>query len=95
MGSEQPAPPAAASEGGGAGITVHIDHGMCSGTRNCERLYPQIFVVDQAKAWIRGDVEWDLADTDRLRTVESSCPWAAIEVDGAVEGNGSAKGSGS
>ena len=68
-------------EGGGEGFVVRIDHGMCSGTRNCERLYPEIFVVDEAKAWIRGDADWGQADAERLQTVESTCPWAAIEVE--------------
>jgi uncharacterized Fe-S cluster protein YjdI len=72
---------AANTEGGGAGVVVRVDHGMCSGTRNCVRLYPEVFTVENAKAWIRQDVEWAQADTDRLQTVESRCPWGAIEVE--------------
>jgi ferredoxin len=46
-----------ASDRSGAGLAVHIDHGMCSGTRNCERHYAELFVVDGGKSWLREDVD--------------------------------------
>jgi ferredoxin len=58
---------------------------MCSGTRNCERYYPDIFVVNRDKAWIKSGIEWASADVALLKEVESACPWAAIEVEAPAD----------
>jgi ferredoxin len=72
-------PRASRSHGGGAGIEVSIDHGMCSGTRNCERGYPEVFSVHDGKSWLRDDVDWSEVDGGRLQEAEEACPWTAIE----------------
>jgi ferredoxin len=69
------------TEGTGGEVAVRIDHDMCSGTRNCERHYGEVFVVDHGKAWIRGDTDWPHVDVLRLREAEAACPWSAIEID--------------
>ncbi len=61
---------------------MRIDHDLCSGARNCQHRYGEVFVVDRGKAWIRPGVDWPDVDVDRLRDVEDGCPWGAIEVVG-------------
>jgi ferredoxin len=86
MGAEPDENQKLSAVGGGAGIKVQVDHDMCSGTRNCERQYGEIFTVERSKAWVRGDVDWSKADVERLRMVETACPWAAIEIDSGSPG---------
>jgi ferredoxin len=60
---------------------VRIDHDLCSGTRNCQHRYSEIFVVDHGKAWLRSGIDWTDVDVSRLRDAEDGCPWGAIEVE--------------
>lgn len=79
--SEQSEAAPLGTEGAGGEVGVRIDHNMCSGTRNCERHYGDVFIVASGKAWIRGDTDWLHVDALRLQEAEDACPWSAIEVD--------------
>jgi ferredoxin len=66
--------------GGGAGVTVAIDHGTCSGTAHCQQSMPSVFTVVQRKAHVRADVDWSTIDVTQLAHVADACPWFAITV---------------
>lgn len=66
---------------GSSKIRVTIDHELCSGTGHCERGYPEVFVVADRKAFVRGDADWGDIDPERLKVAERTCPWFAISVE--------------
>ncbi len=71
---------AAESRGGGAGVSVSVDHEVCSSYGNCARVYREVFDVSGMFAEIRADVDWKSVDHARLRGAEDGCPWMAITV---------------
>jgi ferredoxin len=67
-------------------LTVHVDHGLCSGTGNCVRALPAVFRLEDRKAVPYPPAEWAAVDPDELRAVADACPWAAIEVEEQPDG---------
>ena len=64
----------------GAGITVHVDHDVCSGTAHCQQSMPDVFTVVNRKSHVRPDVDWATVDRDELDRAVEGCPWFAISV---------------
>lgn len=66
--------------GGGGGITVRVDHDVCSGTAHCQQSMPDVFTVINRKSHIRADVDWTDVDRDELERAVEACPWFAISI---------------
>lgn len=70
----------AGSSAGGQGITVTVDHELCSGTRHCELSSPEVFEVRYGKAHVRDDLAWAEISVAELEHAEATCPWFAIDI---------------
>jgi ferredoxin len=63
------------------GLKVNVDHGRCSGTGYCQEGMPDLFVVQDKRAWLRSEFDLATADYDQVEDTAALCPWFAIEVE--------------
>lgn len=63
------------------GRSVRIDHLQCSGTGYCQDALPELFNVQDKRAWLREDFDLASAGIDALEEAASACPWFAITVE--------------
>jgi ferredoxin len=61
--------------------SVRVDHLRCSGTAYCHDALPQLFTVEDKRAWLRADYDLASADMEVVEEAAASCPWFAITVD--------------
>jgi ferredoxin len=61
--------------------SVRVDHLRCSGTAYCRDALPQLFAVEDKRAWLREDYDLAAADIEVLEEAAAACPWFAITVD--------------
>jgi ferredoxin len=85
MATVKKAPPTPSA--GGAGITVTVDHDVCSGTGHCKASMPHVFVVVDRKSYVRSDVDWESVDVEELNVAADDCPWFAISITTTAKGS--------
>lgn len=61
------------------GVTVKVDHEMCSGAGVCRDRLAEVYELVDSRAWIRDDAEL-VEHRSELDLTEAACPWYAIEV---------------
>ncbi|WP_181779814.1 (4Fe-4S)-binding protein [Pseudonocardia pini] len=61
------------------GLTVRVDHELCSGAGVCRDRLGEVYELVESRAWIRDDAEFEGRRAD-LDMTETACPWFAIEV---------------
>lgn len=63
-------------------LAVEVDEGFCDGVGYCEKICPDVFMVDpqRRKAVVVGEFRGSRELAERVQLAENSCPMRAIVV---------------